>query len=198
MTRTHKEEIRRINDKKYIQKREEGKRIPNQRIPFDPHIAGQQADTWRAATDLTNRHQCVPLTPSENNPDVHCSVQSGRISRDPDLAIWNLAELGYELGSLDLASCQLQISESTSQLYDTPLKAIYYGSRSTTPTLPYISYVASSLGHQALESQKKPPRQKTEAIEARKATQASRTNSSHPPINTQVMRGGRVESLGNY
>ena len=48
--------------------------IPNQRAPFDPHIAGQQANTWRAATDLTNRHQCVPLTPSENNPDVHCKV----------------------------------------------------------------------------------------------------------------------------
>ena len=45
--------------------------IPNQRAPFDPHIAGQQANTWRAATDLTNRLQCVPLTPSENNPDVH-------------------------------------------------------------------------------------------------------------------------------
>ena len=45
--------------------------IPNQGAPFDPHIAGQQADTWRADTDLTNRPQCVPLTPSENNPDVH-------------------------------------------------------------------------------------------------------------------------------
>ena len=152
MTRTHKEEIRRINDKKYIQKREEGKRIPNQRIPFDPHIAGRQADTWRAATDLTNRHQCVPLTPSENNPDVHCMVWSGRISWGPDFTVWNLVELGYELGSLDLASCQLQFPKSTSRRYDTPLKAIYHGSRSTTPTCPYISYVASSLGHQALES----------------------------------------------
>ena len=60
-------------------------------------------------------------------------------------------ELGYELGSLDLAPCQLQFSESTSRRYDTPLKAIYYGSRSTNLRYTTISYVAPELGHQALE-----------------------------------------------